>query len=59
MALPGVCHGSARSRSWLYQESVMTLPGVCQGAATESVIAVREIRQGGILPVEALASLHR
>ena len=37
----------------------MALPGVCHGAATEYVIALREIRQGGILPVEALASLHR
>ena len=40
---PGVRHGSARSPSWICEESVM---------------ALREVRQGAILPVEAETSLH-
>ena len=42
MALPGVCHGSARSPSWLCQESV---------------IALREVRQGGWLCVQFVMAL--
>ena len=44
MALPGACHGSARIPSWLCKESVM---------------ALREVGHGGILPVEEEDSLHR
>ena len=44
MTLQRVCHGSARSLSWLYEESVITL---------------REVRQVGILPVDAEANLQR
>ena len=46
-----ICHGSARSR----HGPARSLSWLCQ----ESVIALREVRQGGIFPVEALASLHR
>ena len=44
MTLQGVWNGSAMSLSWLCEESVMDL---------------REVRQGGILQVEAETSLHR
>ena len=43
-ALPGVHPRSARTPSWLCEEFVMTL---------------REFRQGGIVQVEAEASLNR
>ena len=44
MALRGVRHGSARSLSWLCEESVM---------------ALKEVRHGGILPGKAEASLTK
>ena len=43
MVLPGVCHGPVKSPPWLCKESFM---------------ALREIHQAGIMPVEAKARFH-
>ena len=52
--------------SWLYLEFVMALPGVRNGSAwslswlcKKSVMALKDVPQGGVLPVAAEASLHR